>query len=127
MELKELQAYGLNLEITAKKKSANSSINSAFVKSNTEEHIFKFFSNNQNYKYNHILKSIKIKFEVDINPPSGSTYEEKYKLLPSPHQIKLYDKESLFAGKIHAILCRNWKTRIKGRDLYDMCSFWQMI
>lgn len=47
----------------------------------------------------------------------------KYKLLPSPHQIKLYDKSSLFAGKIHAILCRNWKTRVKGRDLYDYVFF----
>lgn len=47
----------------------------------------------------------------------------KYKLLPSPHQVKLYDKESLFAGKIHAILCRNWKFRVKGRDLYDYIFF----
>lgn len=120
---KELQAYGLNLEITTKNKSNNSNITSAFVKGDTKEHILKFFSNNQNYEYNHILKSIKIKFEIDINPPSGATYEEKYKLLPSPHQIKLYDKESLFAGKIHAILCRNWKTRTKGRDLYDYIFF----
>lgn len=47
----------------------------------------------------------------------------QYKLLPSPHQIKLYDKESLFTGKIHAILCRNWKARTKGRDLYDYIFF----
>lgn len=120
---KELQAYGLNLEITTKNKSNNSNITSAFVKGDTKEHILKFFSNNKNYEYKDILKSIKIKFEIDINPPSGATYEEKYKLLPSPHQIKLYDKESLFAGKIHAILCRNWKTRTKGRDLYDYIFF----
>lgn len=120
---KELQAYGLNLEISSKQKDIETNITRAFVKGNTLEHIFKFFPNNENYEYNHILKSIKIKFEVDINPPSGATYEEKYKLLPSPHQIKLYDKESLFAGKIHAILCRNWKTRTKGRDLYDYIFF----
>lgn len=120
---KELQAYGLNLEISSKQKDIETNITSVFVKGNTLEHIFKFFPNNENHEYNHILKSIKIKFEVDINPPSGATYEEKYKLLPSPHQIKLYDKESLFAGKIHAILCRNWKTRTKGRDLYDYIFF----
>lgn len=120
---KELQAYGLNLEISSKQKDIETNITRAFVKGNTLEHIFKFFPNNENYEYNHILKNIKIKFEVDINPPSGATYEEKYKLLPSPHQIKLYDKESLFAGKIHAILCRNWKTRTKGRDLYDYIFF----
>lgn len=120
---KELKAYGLNLEINTKQKNIESNITSAFVKGDTLEHILKFFPNEENHKYNHMLKNIKIKFEVDINPPSGATYEEKYKLLPSPHQIKIYDKESLFAGKIHAILCRNWKTRTKGRDLYDYIFF----
>ncbi len=52
-----------------------------------------------------------------------ATYEDKYKLLPSPHQIKLYDKESLPAGKIHAILCRGLNNRVKGRDLYDYIFF----
>ena len=79
--------------------------------------------NEENSKYSSLFKDIKIKFEVDINLSSGATYEEQYKLLPSPHQIKLYDKESLFAGKIHAILCRGLNTRTKGRDLYDYVFF----
>lgn len=120
---KELKAYGLNLEISSKQKNVNSNIASAFVKGNTLEHILRFFPNEEKHKYDHILENIKIKFEVDINPSSGATYEEQYKLLPSPHQIKLYDKGSLFAGKIHAILCRNWKRRTKGRDLYDYIFF----
>lgn len=120
---KELKSYGLNLEISAKQKNKNSNITSAFLKGNTLEHILKFFPNEKNNKYSSLLKNIKIKFEVDINPPSGAEYEEKYKLLPSPHQIKIYDKESLLAGKIHAILCRGWKTRVKGRDLYDYVFF----
>lgn len=120
---KELKAYGLNLEVNIKEKNIDSNITSAFVKKDTLEHILRFFPNEENHIYNHILKDIKIKFEVDINPPGGATYEEQYKLLPSPHQIKLYDKESLFAGKIHAILCRNWKSRTKGRDLYDYIFF----
>ena len=120
---KELKAYGLNMNVNTKQKSISSSITSSFVKDDTLEHILKFFPNEENHNYNPILKKIKIKFEVDINPPSGATYEEVYKLLPSPHQIKLYDKESLFASKIHAILCRNWNTRTKGRDLYDYIFF----
>ena len=120
---KELKAYGLNLEISIKQKSVDSNITSAFLKGDTLEHILKFFPNEENHKYDSLLKNIKIKFEVDINPASGATYEDKYKLLPNPHQIKLYDKESLFAGKIHAILCRGWKTRTKGRDLYDYIFF----
>lgn len=119
----ELKAYGLNLEISMKQKSVDSNIASAFVKGDTLELILKFFPNEETHRYNRVLKNIKIKFEVDINPPSGATFEVKYKLLPSPHQVKLYDKESLFAGKIHAVLCRNWKTRVKGRDLYDYVFF----
>lgn len=120
---KELKAYGLNLEISTEQKNESSSITSGFLKRDTLEHILRFFPNEQNNKYNYLFKDIKIKFEVDINPPLGATYEEQYKLLPSPHQIKLYDKESLFAGKIHAILCRGWKSRTKGRDLYDYVFF----
>lgn len=120
---KELKAYGINIEISTKQKSITSNITSAFLKGDTLEHILKFFPTEEEHKYNHLLKNLKIKFEVDINPPAGATYDDKFKLLPSPHQIKLYDKASLFAGKIHAILCRNWKTRTKGRDLYDYIFF----
>ena len=120
---KELKAYGLNLEVSTKEKINESNITSAVVRGDTLEHILKFFPNDENNQYYHLLKKIKIKFEVDINPPSGANYEYKYKLLPSPHQIKVYDMPSLFAGKIHAILCRNWKIRVKGRDLYDYVFF----
>ena len=113
----------MNLEINTKIKTTESNISSAFLKGDTLEHILKFFPNEENHEFDHLFKDIKIKFEVDINPPSGATYDIQYKLLPSPHQIMLYDKESLFAGKIHAILCRNWNSRTKGRDLYDYIFF----
>lgn len=115
---KEVQAYGLNLTISEKEKTKDSNIMSAFLKGDTKEHILIFFPN-ENMKSSSSFKNIKIKFEVDVNPPSGANFEFKYKLLPSPHQVRLYDESSLFAGKIHAILCRNWNHRTKGRDLYD--------
>ena len=115
---KEVIAYGLNLKIMKKEKNKDSNILSAFLKGDTKEHIFIFFPN-ENIKNMTSLKNIKIKFEVDVNPPEGATYEFKYKLLPSPHQVRLYDEPSQFAGKIHEILCRNWSYRIKGRDLCD--------
>ena len=40
-------------------------------------------------------------------------------LLPVPYEVNMYDMPSLFAGKIHAVICRAWQSRIKGRDLYD--------
>jgi len=116
---KEVQAYGLNLTVAVKEKTKDSNILSAFLKGDTKEHILMFFPNESMQSNGYLLKNIKIKFEVDINPPAGATYELKYKLLPSPHQVKLYDEASLFASKIHAILCRNWSFRTKGRDLYD--------
>lgn len=120
---KEAEAYGLNLTITEKIKTKESNITSAFLKADTKEHILFLFPKNNIQGNNNMLGKIKIKFEVDINPPAGASYEFKYKLLPSPHQIRLYDESSLFAGKIHAVLCRNWNTRIKGRDLYDYIFF----
>ena len=115
---KEVQAYGLNLTVSEKIKTKDFNVTSAFLKGDTKEHILMFFPN-ENMQNTTSLKNIKIKFEVDINPPAGAKYEIKYKLLPSPHQVRLYDESSLFAGKIHAILCRNWQYRTKGRDLYD--------
>ena len=112
----------LDFALISPNKNFEANIASAFLKGDTLEHILRFFSKEDN-QYNKLLKDIKIKFEVDINPPIGANYEMKYKLLPSPHQVNLYDASSLFAGKVHAILCRNYHSRVKGRDLYDYVFF----
>lgn len=114
----EVNSYGLNLIFKEKEETNESNIQSAFLKGDTKKHLLIFFPNEEE-KSTSLLKDIKIKFEIDINPPSGAIYEFKNKLLPTPHKIRLYDESSLFAGKIHAILCRGWKSRVKGRDLYD--------
>lgn len=115
---REVKSYGLNVTITEKDKTKESNIKSAFLKGNTKEHVLMFFANQP---ITGIADSelIKIKFEVDINPPKYATFEHKYRLLPAPYEINLYDAPSLFAGKLHAVICRSWKNRIKGRDLYD--------
>lgn len=119
----EVKSYGLNLVVNKKEKGEYSNITSAFLKGDTMEHVLLFFTDNNHQTNNKVLKDIKIKFEVDINPLAGANYELKYQLLPSPYQIRLYDLPSLFAGKIHAILCRKWNLRTKGRDLYDYVFF----
>ena len=106
-----------------KVKSADSNIKSAFLKGNTKEHILTFYENSDDANLISKDELIRIKFEVDINPPVGATYETKFGLLPSPYRVRLYDLSSLFAGKIHACLCRNWKSRVKGRDFYDYIFF----
>jgi hypothetical protein len=50
-------------------------------------------------------------------------YETKFRLLPTPYSVKIYDKASLFSGKIHAVIFRSWKARVKGRDLYDFIFY----
>lgn len=115
---KEVASFGLNVTITEKEKTAESDIRSAFLKGNTKEHILLFYADEPIIGVSG-NETIKIKFEVDINPPAGATFEQKYRLMPSPYEVKLYDMPSLFAGKAHAVICRVWNNRVKGRDLYD--------
>lgn len=116
---KEVRAFGLNVTILEKEKTKESHIHSAFLKGNTREHLLLFYADERIAGSVPKGETVKIKFEVDINPPDYATFEHKYRLLPVPYEINLYDMPSLFAGKIHAVLCRAWKSRIKGRDLYD--------
>lgn len=115
----EANSLGLNFKVEEKVKEVDSNIKSAFLKGGTKEHIIIFYENDIDLKHVNSRKLIKIKFEIDINPPAYATLENKFRLLPYPYQVKLYDMPSLFAGKIHAVLCRGWKNRVKGRDLYD--------
>ena len=116
---KEVKTFGLNVEIQEKEKTKDSNIRSAFLKGNTKEHLLLFYADERLVGSVDKNEVVKIKFEVDTNPPAFATYEHKYRLLPVPYEIRLYDMPSLFAGKIHAVICRGWQSRIKGRDLYD--------
>ena len=120
---KEVASFGLNLEITEKVKTRESAIQSAFLKGNTKEHMLMFFNADQSVESIPGNEKIKIKFEVDTNPPASASFERRYRLLPVPYEVMLYDMPSLFAGKVHAVICRAWKSRIKGRDLYDYVFF----
>ena len=117
---KELVSYGLDMDVVKKEKSkGDNDIQSAFVKGNTQILLMSFFPNNN--EVDNVIKdqTIKIKFEIGTDNPKGGVVETKYRLLPAPYEIKVFDEPTLFAGKIHAILCREHKNRIKGRDYYD--------
>ena len=116
---KEIHSYGLHFKVEVKEKSVDSDIKSAFLKGNTKEHMLMFYADEQLARTIGASELIKVKFELDTNPPDYASFETMYRLLPIPYEITLYDMPSLFAGKIHAVLCRAWKNRIKGRDLYD--------
>ena len=116
---KEVKSFGLNVEIQEKQKTKESTIRSAFLKGNTKEHLLLFYADEKVAGSVSKNETVRIKFEVDVNPPAYATFEHKYRLLPVPYEVKMYDMPSLFAGKIHAVICRAWQSRIKGRDLYD--------
>ncbi len=116
---KEVKTFGLNVSISEKEKTKESDIRSAFLKGNTKEHLLLFYADEQIAGSVTHNEMIKIKFEVDVNPPLYAEFEHKYRLLPMPYEVSIYDMPSLFAGKLHAVICRAWKSRIKGRDLYD--------
>ena len=116
---RELAAYGFNFKVEDRAKAIDSDIRSAFLKGNTREHMLVFYADERLARSFSGNDTIKIKFEVDTTPPAYATFERKFRLQPIPYEVNLYDMPSLFAGKLHAVICRAWKSRVKGRDLYD--------
>ena len=56
---------------------------------------------------------------MDTYPPLGFTTEQRLLFQPYPFYTRCIVPSDLFAGKIHALLFRQWKSRVKGRDWYD--------
>lgn len=115
----ELELWGFEVTAEEKNKNNKSAIDSAFIKANTLVHLLKIDANLKTHK-NAVMK---IKFEIDHDPAMGFTSDSKYHLHPIPFTIKSMTLPSLFAGKMHALLCRTRKTHIKGRDWYDLVWF----
>ena len=115
----EFQSLGMNVSIREKEKVHKTAIDSAFLKTETiwKELILEDIVKQTGVTSN---RNIKIKIEVDCNPPLGFHTEEKLLLRPFSFYVKCFDLSSLFAGKIHALLYRKWKNRVKGRDWYDL-------
>lgn len=115
----ELNGMGFSVTTTVKEKNVDTAIESAFIKAGTKEHLLKIKVPDliaERAQKNSILH---IKLEIDTDPPSGFETEAKTLLQPIPFAILSYKKPDLFAGKLHAILQRKWKNRVKGRDYYD--------
>lgn len=117
--VKELEAFGFRVLFEKKQKSKETRIESAFLKTDTKTQ-FLVIDGTQTLAA-HLPKGqqIRIKIEVDTDPPLGFETETKYHLRPIPFSVRIYALPDLFAGKMHALLCRDWKRRVKGRDWYD--------
>lgn len=107
--IKEFNSLGKEVIISRKPKKVPTNIESAFLKEDTSIYDLHFRTDAQ----------IKIKLEVDINPPPGFKTENKLLLMPFSFMTNCYQLPDLYAGKMHALLFRSWKNRVKGRDWYD--------
>ena len=113
-----LKTFGF--EVNIQLKNQEGIIESAFLKGNTAQHLLNIKAPEDVIAKYGQGRLVKIKFEVDTQPPLDFKSEKKTQLLPAPFMIHSMRLSSLFAGKIHAILCRNWTSRPKGRDWYDL-------
>ena len=100
---------GREVEIRKKDKKNFGKVESAFLKDNTDVYDITFQTD----------KSVKIKIEVDTQPPLKFKTEQKLLLLPQSFMTRCFTLPTLFAGKMHALVYRAWKNRVKGRDWYD--------
>jgi len=105
----EFRALGREVVINKKEKSFSGNVESAFLKDDTEIYNLAFQTE----------RTIKVKIEVDTNPPLEFLTEQKLLLQPFSFMTRCFVLPDMFAGKMHALLFRNWKTRVKGRDWYD--------
>ena len=105
----EFKALGREVVINKKEKKKQTNVESAFLKEDTAIYNLQFRTE----------QTVKIKIEVDVNPPTGFNCEHKLLLLPFSFMTRCYSLPDLYAGKMHALLFRNWKARIKVGDWYD--------
>ncbi len=107
--VEEFRLSGREVEIVKKDKKSFSRVESAFLKDNTEAYDIKFSTQ----------KQLKVKIELDIDPPLLFRTEQKLLLRPYSFMTRCFMLPDLFAGKMHALVYRAWKNRVKGRDWYD--------
>lgn len=118
-----LNSYGFDVSVEIKKKSADTAIASAFIKGNTLEHLINIQTPAAVTNGINKNQAVKIKLEVDTDPPPDFQTEDLIRLVPRAYSIKAFTLPCLFAGKIHAVLCRAWGNRQKGRDWYDLVLY----
>lgn len=115
-----LKSFGFEISILRKEKTTQSAILSAFLKAKTLENFIRIGLTPQERTLTHVDENIKIKLEIDTNPPLGFSTEMIEMHFPSLYYVKCYSLPDLFAGKMSAVLARSWKGRVKGRDWYDL-------
>lgn len=115
----ELQISGLSVKVEHRVKNPEATIRSAFLKTGTLETFIRIGLDESLKRHTQSNELIKIKLEIDIDPPPLFSTEIRYLTKPVFFSVRTYTPKDLFAGKMHALLCRPYKVRVKGRDWYD--------
>ena len=115
----ELQSFGFKITVEKVDKAVETTVQSAFLKGNTRNELLVIETGDELVSSIPVNQTLKVKLEVDTDPPPGFTTQAKYLLNPTSFSVRSYTLPDLFAGKMHALLCRKWKNRVKGRDWYD--------
>lgn len=105
----EFAAFGFEISLQAKHKRIDSDIELAFLKKTSSLYDLRITGR----------KAVKIKLEVDKDPPLAFSTDERLLIQPYSFYTKCFALPDLFAGKMHALLFRKWKNRVKGRDWFD--------
>ena len=114
---KEILSFGFDMDVSKKVKSIETSVVSAFLKMNTIELYLAIGKDAKSINHN---EKIQIKIEIDIDPPPHARVENRLVHNPVSFNVLSLHQGDLFAGKMHALLYREWKGRVKGRDWYDL-------
>ena len=117
---KEIGSFGFEVAVERRAKSRRSAIESAFLKADTIRELINIEADERLLEGLHPGARLKIKLEVDTDPPGGFNTETRHLLRPIPFPVRVFSLPDLFAGKLHAVLCRKWGSRVKGRDWYDL-------
>lgn len=117
---RELLSFGFEAKVTTREKKNTNPVQSAFLRANTLKHLLTIKTAEGIAWPISRGQILKIKIEVDTDPPPGFVTENKFVLQPIPFSVRTFALPDLFAGKMHAVLCRKWKSRVKGRDWYDL-------
>lgn len=122
---REAESLGLHIDFQQEEKHQITTVQTAIAKGNTRTQILTFYADEKlagKFAANNLIK---VKFEVDTDVLDFAKTEVKTRILPRFNEVRTFDITTLFAGKLHAVISRNWRNRVKGRDLYDYVFYLQ--
>ena len=120
---REVRAFGFDVTCEARAARESRAVRSAFLKADTARELLTIEARPEVIAGIPKGQLIKIKLEVDTDPPPGFETQVRFLLQPVPFSVRTYSLPDLFAGKMHALLYRKWVNRVKGRDWYDLVWF----